>query len=160
VKKKLLGLFLLVFLLAGSSLAFAWWDNLTVTDDTVTIGVGQGVTIQVNLSDQTTGELIPSTAVQKPGDVTEVVLTYDVDLDVTITGTLNLDVTVDNIEIGGASTLSNLVNVTVNNPGTISNTTVTVTITVTLDEPLNQADYDTIKNSDITFDVTFTATQQ
>ncbi len=156
--KKLLLAFAIVLMFGGSALAFAWWDNLETTENDVTIGVGEGVTVSVNLDSQTAGTLVPAGAVPKTGDVTEVVVAFTVSLDSTaLQNPLDLAVVVDNVLIGGETTNAGLVNTVVVNPGTIQNTPVEVTVTVTLDEPASEAIYDLIKNQDITFDVTFTA---
>ena len=158
--KKVLFVVLAVVLFGGSALAFAWWDNLEVAENDVTIGIGQGVTISVNLDEQTTGVLVPSGVVLKTGDVTEVDVEFTVSLDSTdLLNALDLEVLVTNIQIGGSTANAGLVNVVVTNPGTIQNSPAEVTITVTLDMPGSQAVYDAIINEDITFDVTFTASQ-
>ncbi|MFH5882609.1 hypothetical protein [Liberiplasma polymorphum] len=157
MKKKLGVLFLLVVLFSGSAFAFAWWDNLE-TDETVTIGVGQGVTLNVTVGSQTTGNLVPSGVVEKTGDVTEVVLTYNVVLSTATTDPLNLTVEESNVLIDNLATYSSLVNIVISAPATISDTSAVVTITVTLTLPANQTEYDAVANKDITFDLTFTAT--
>lgn len=158
--KKVLALVLIVLALGGSTLAFAWWDNLETTQNNITVGVGEGVTISVDLEDQTAGTLVPSGVVMKTGDVTEVEVEFEVSLDQTnLLSALSLNVDVLNIEIDGDATYASLVNTSIDNPGSIQNDNVTVTITITLDMPDNQTEYDAVANKNITFDVTFTASQ-
>lgn len=159
--KKLVFALLVVALFGGSALAFAWWDQLETSQDDVTISVGRGVTISVNLDEQTTGNLVPSGVVLKTGDVTAVDVEFTVSLDSSdLIDALLLNVSVDNILIDGVDTHAGLVNVAISNPGTIQNTSVEVVITVTLSMPSDQATYDAIANKAITFDVTFEAEQQ
>ena len=154
-------LVLFLVLIGGSAGAFAWWDSLETTENDVTIGVGEGVTISVDLHTQTDGNLVPDGVIMKTEDITSSAITFNVTLDRTdLEEELELLAEVNNIEIGGSDAYALLVNASVDNPGTIQNDSVVVTVTVTLDEPEDQTAYDAIKNSDITFDVTFTASQQ
>ena len=154
-------LVLFLVLIGGSAGAFAWWDSLETTENDVTIGVGEGVTISVDLDTPTDGNLVPDGVIMKTEDITSSAITFNVTLDrADLEEELNLQAEVNNIEIGGSDTYAELVNASVDNPGTIQNDSVVVTVTVTLDEPADQTAYDEIKNSDITFDVTFTASQQ
>ena len=159
--KKIIAVFALFAVLAGTgAAAFAWWDTLSV-DETVTITVGEGVTISVSLEDQTTGNLVPSGAILKTGDVTSVVIDFDVQLDADVISALDLNVSIDNIEIGGDDTHAGLVTVTPSGATSIGGTTpVTVTLTVTLDMPTSEAIYNDIAGENITFDVTFTASAE
>ena len=151
-------LVLFLVLIGGTAGAFAWWDSLETTENDVTIGVGEGVTISVDLDAQTSGSLVPDGVIMKTGDITSSAITFNVTLDPTdLEEELDLQAEVNNIEIGESDTYASLVNASVDNPGTIQNDLVVVTVTVTLDEPEDQTEYDAIKNSDITFDVTFTA---
>ena len=159
--KKLFALLLVVFLFGGSTMAFAWWDQLETTDENITIGVGEGVTISVNLDEQTQGSLVPNGVVMKTNDITEVEVKYTVNLDSNdINEALNFDVSVINLEIGGLDTYKSLVDIVVVSDSTIQNESVDVTLTVTLNMPSNQTEYDAIVNQNITFDVQFNATQQ
>ena len=157
--KKFLVAALLLLMVGSTSLAFAWWDSLETTENEVTVGIGQGVTLQVNLAPQATDKLVPVGAVSQPDQVDEIVLTYNVNLDRTIEEELDLEVEVKNIQIGNSSDNAGLVNVAIGNPGSIENDPVTVTLTVTLGMPGSQAIYEAIKTQNITFDVTFTASQ-
>lgn len=173
MKRKLLGLFLLLFLLGGSSVAFAIWDDLEEPVNDVTVGIGQGVTLQVALgsdsrTNPSTDNLVPAGVVLKAGDVTSVDLVYNVNLDVPSLDDLNLSVSASNVQIGLDATYAGLVNIQVGavdivaTPFTttgVNSTAIQVTVTITLTEPTTQAEYNAIINSDITFDLTFTASQ-
>ena len=158
--KKFIVAALLLLMVGSTSLAFAWWDSLETVENDVTIGIGEGVTISVNLDKQTTGVLVPSGVVLKTNDVTSVDVEFTVSLDRNdLLNELDLAVVVGNIQIDGSTDNASLVNAEVStNPGTIKNSSVDVVITVTLDMPGSQAIYDVIKDQPITFDVTFTAT--
>ncbi len=157
--KKVLAIVLLLFTFGGSAYAFALWDDLDQSTD-VTITVGEGVTLTVNPETFSDGNLIPEGAVQKAGDVTEIVITFTLNLDQVVVEELDLAVTVENLLINNDATYAGLVNTVVVSPTTIHNDEVTVTVTVTLSEPADQTEYDAIKNQNITFDVTFLATEK
>jgi len=158
--RKLSAVVLLLFLVAGSATAFAFWDNLTDETD-VTVTVGEGVTLSVTPDTFSDGNLVPEGVVLKDGDVESIEIEYTVSLDQDILNALDLNVTVSNKLINGSADNIGLVNIDVNpSTTTIQNSDVTVTVTVTLTEPSTQAEYDAIINGDITFDLTFEATQQ
>ena len=151
-----------LFLFGGSTFAFAWWDSLETSDDNITIGVGEGVTLEASTED-TLGDdvLVPSNVVQKTNDVNETVFTYTVELDrgEEVTSDLDLTISVDNIKVGGENA-DDFVNIEY--VETVENFTVTgqsIEIKVSLADvnENNEPDYD-IQSKDITFDVTFTAT--
>ncbi len=158
--KKLLGVLLIVFVFSGTAFAFAYWDSLEANDNDVTVGIGEGVTLSVNLDQQTDGVLVPSGVVMKTDDVTEVEIEYTVSLDRTdLVSALDLAVVVDNIKINNDTTHAGLVSVTPDNPKSIFNDSEIVTLTITLDMPGDESAYDAVNNQNITFDVTFNATQ-
>ena len=157
LRKIALVIALAVFFGGSTAAGFAWWDRLE-EDQVITIPVGEGVTLSVNLDEQTTGNLVPSGVVMKTGDVTEVEVEFTVTLDKTnLLDALNLSVVADNVQIDGSSDYASLVNISISNPGTIQNSAVEVVITVTLTEPANQTEYNAIAGKAITFDVTFLA---
>ena len=161
LKKVALVVALTIFLGGTTAAGFAWWDSLEDSENNVTLPIGEGVTLSVNLDEQTDGSLIPEGAIEKTGDVTEVDVEFTVELNTTdLANELDLSVVVSNIQIGGEDTYASLVNTNVNAPSTIFNSPETVIITVTLDEPVDQTEYDAISNEDITFDVTFEASAQ
>ena len=160
--RKILFVLAIVVLLGGSAFAFAWWDSLE-DNESVTIGVGQGVTLTVNLDEtqETSGDLVPAGVVAQPGQVDEYVLVYDVELDRPIEGTLNLSVIAENILVNNASDLASYIDIDIDAAPTIGNEAIVVTVTVTLnvDSETNAADVEALKDADITFDLTFEATQ-
>ena len=73
---------------------------------------------------------------------------------------LPFNVVKSNVLIGADATHASLVNVVIDAPTTLVDTTLkTVTVTVTLTEPTDQATYEAIINKAITFDLTFTVSQ-
>ena len=165
--KKVLFAVLAVVLFGGSALAFAWWDNLSDTSGTITIGVGEGVTIQASTADvlNPAEKLVPEGVILKTGDVTSVVFEFEVELtqDTDLLAALDLDVTITGLLVGGVDTYNQYIDIDiVVAPETIFNAPVTVTITVTLDmdSETPTAAVEAVQNQDITFNVTFTASEQ
>jgi len=156
--RKLSAVVLLLFLFAGSATAFAWWDTLDRSaSEEVTIGVGTRLSLDAS-TQSAEGNLIPLSANLKEGDVQEVVFTYTLSLDETITGTLPFSVDVNALEVGGVANPFNLVDVDVNTPTEIGNDAITVTITLTILDP-SETDaedaYEAYAGKDITFTVDF-----
>lgn len=158
--KKLLVILGALLVLGGSASAYAWWDTLQQTSNE-TITIGEGVTLNVNATATVPAGkvLVPAGVVLKANDVESVVLTYDVFLDFAATSDLPLTVTASNILINGSATNAGLVNVNISLAQNVVNSTAVVaTVTVTLTEPTTEAEYLAIANQDITFTLTFTAT--
>ena len=147
---------LILVMLGSSATAFAYWNSLQDTAD-VTVPIGEGVTLEVDLGTETPGVLVPEDRALVAGQVEEVVITYTVRLDKQTISSLNFSVVYSNVLIGGSTDHAGLVNIDIQNPTTINNDWVTVTITVTLTEPADQATYLAIINQNITFTLTFTA---
>ena len=79
--KKLFALLLVVFLFGGSTMAFAWWDSLEISDDNITIGVGEGVTLEdVTAADFGENTLVPSGVVTQAGQTNSLSNTYTLDI--------------------------------------------------------------------------------
>ncbi len=159
--KKFLAVIALALVLGGSALAFAWWDNLSANREEV-ITIGQGVTLQVAaVATAPEGKvLVPAGVVLKANDVTEVVLTYNVKLDLEVLTALDLTVSASNIQIGGSSEHEALVTIDIAQAAaTVNNADVLVTVTITLAQPDTEEVYLEIINQDITFTLTFSASQ-
>ncbi len=152
----------LLLIVGGSSVAFAWWDSLDVTEEEITIGVGEGVTLNVSSSNDFNDVLVPAGVVSQEGQVQSYELTYTVNLDRDIDETLNLSVSALNKAIDGDTELGdNYVNVLITHDSTIQNDDVIVTVIITLDMDENDAaDVANVVLKDITFDLEFIATQQ
>lgn len=161
MKKRMLAILLVLFLLGGSAVAYGYWDNLSQEQNNVTLTVGEGVTLEVAVGDQMGANdvLVPAGVVLKANDVTSVALTYNVNLDQAVLSNLNLTVTASNVQINGSTTNAGLVNISVDAPATINSSTVVVTVTVTLTEPADAATYAAVYGQDITFDLDFVAAQ-
>jgi len=164
MKRKLLALLILFVVIGGSAGAFAYWDNLSVDDTNNSITIGNGVNLSFTESVTATTSLVPAGVIIKSGDVTEVVYTYNVDLNEILGSPLTLTVTVDGQAINGNTGLgAAYVGTAVTVGGVASNTgdlngdaTTIVTVTITLNEP-SQADYLLVANQAITFNVNLTA---
>ncbi len=163
MKRKLLAVLIITLLFAGTGVAYGYWDNLVVEENNVTLTVGKGVTLSVTVDSAIPAGkvLVPSGAVLKANDLTQIQFSYTVKLDQTTNSDLNLSVVADNVKINGSTDNAGLVNITItdDNSGKVNSSDVTVTITVTLTEPSDLATYQAIYDQAITFDLTFTATQ-
>jgi len=167
--KKILLAVLAVIVMGGSSVAFSWWDQLSLTkneNNIITIGQGLEIVVEdVVINPATAGTLIPASAVLKAGDTYAIELTYIVKFNATLQEELNLEVTVSNILVNGVENPFDLIAIAVANPGVIQNADVTITLTVTIDDSdLDEADfvaaYLAVANQTITFTVAFAATRQ
>ena len=162
--KGLLLALLVVTLIAGTSMAYAWWDSLTVNraeDNIITIGEGLDLVVATAVIDPLTdGTLIPASAVLKTGDTYQIDIEYTVSLDYTVSTPLNLAVTISNVLINGVADTNTYVIISVSNPGTVGNSDVVVTVSVTLDD--NPADpiaaKAALEGATISFDIEFAAT--
>lgn len=162
MKKRLLALVLVAIVLVGTGFAFSYWDNLQVQQsETITVGEGTNLTVSAVATAPIGKVLVPAGTVMKENDVDSIELTYNVVLDKTALSALALDVTYDNVEVGGETTYANLVNISISPETTsVNDSNVLITVTITLDEPDNATEYEGVANAAITFDLTFTATQQ
>ncbi|MFA6860483.1 MAG: hypothetical protein WCR30_03760 [Clostridia bacterium] len=170
--KKILLAVLAVLVIGSSSVAFSWWDRLTLAENEnniITMGEGLEIVVdEVVINPTEAGNLIPVSAVEKQGDTYSVVLTYTIRFEATLEEELNLSATVSDIKVNEVANPYNLIKVVVANPGTIQNEDVVVTLTVTIDETnvLTEATeaqeraYEAIANKAISFKVTFSATRQ
>ena len=159
--KKIVIAIALLFVVGGSSLAYAWWDSLDKTQSE-TLSIGQGVTLRVAaVATAPAGKvLVPADAVLKADDVTSIVLTYNVDLDLTVVDPLDLSVTATNVEVGGSTANASLVNISISqSSATVNDADVLVTVTVTLSQPADFATYVAVINKTISFDLLFAASQ-
>jgi hypothetical protein len=162
--KKLLVALIAFTAIGGTMSAFAWWDNLEQEQsETLTIGEGTNLVLTETVQAPVGHTLVPAGSVLKLNDVESITLEYTVNLDQTALTALNLGVVADNVLIGTTADATNIVDIdiTLGNT-TVNNNTVTVTVVITLDETKipDQVTYDAVANEAITFDLTFTATQQ
>lgn len=158
-KKSVFVLFLLM-LLGITATTYAFWDKLTNRQNDNTVTIGEGTTIVVNAvaTPEEGKTLIPSGMVLGVNDVEEVVITYYVKLSKEAQNALNLNVTAENITVGGIENPFNLVNVAiVQDNALVNNVDVLVTITVTINTPVNESEYNSIANKQIKFDLVFKA---
>lgn len=168
-KRFIIALLLMISLVVSGFTYAYWASSVTGDSDaavgTVQVGSGDAVTINAVVNDLTTSGqiLVPSGFANDPGEVEQVVLTFSVEWvdDNALTGIVPADITmtVSNVLVDGLS--NSLVNVTpsVSNPTQIAlGSTVTFIINVTLDQPLNVSEYNSVAGKTITFDLTFVTT--
>ena len=162
--RKALVVLLAILVVGGTSIAYAWWDSLTVNsteNNVITIGEGLDLVVANAVIDPLTdGTLIPASAVLKTGDTYQIDIDYTVSLDYAVSTPLNLAVTVSNILIDGVADTNTYVIISVTNPGTVGNSDVTVTLSVTLDDaPADPvAAKLALEGATISFDIEFAAT--
>ena len=159
---------IVILLLVVSVVSYAYWDNLEKEIDSPGITIGEGVTLVVaNPTAVSTGNLVPTGAVLKDGDVVSIEYTYKVSLDKEVVNALNLVVSVADWNLGVGITpeektaLTNgILEVQVAHPNTIHNNEETVTVTVSLnDTNLTEDLYNKIAGKTFTFTLKFVATE-
>lgn len=137
---------------------WAYWDMLKVTkSETITIGEGR-IVVKAEAVVPAGKTLVPAGVIMGVTDIDEINLTYKVKTSAKLGENLSLSVTIENKEIGGDTTYSNLVNIVV---GTYQSTDINsseqvITVTISLTEPANLTEYNAIVNKNITFDIVFT----
>jgi len=159
--KKIIAALLIAIVLGGSAFAYAWWDNLSKTEEE-TLTIGSGVTLEVAaVATAPAGKvLVPESVVLKANDVESITLTYNVKLDQTALNPLTLTVSASNILVAGSATNSGLVNIDITQgSATVNGTDVLVTVVITLTEPATVEVYNAIIDQPITFTLTFSAAQ-
>lgn len=158
--KKLLVALVALVAIGGTVSAYSWWDTLQEeTSETITIGEGTDLVLNVTAAVPTGKTLVPAGVVLTTNDLDQITLTYTVNLTQTALTDLNLSVIADNVKIGGLTTYASLVNIVVTNEATVNSAVDTVTVVVTLTEPADFTAYQAIINQAITFDLTFSASQ-
>ncbi len=159
--KKLVIVALAVVAFGGTMSAYAWWDTLEETQsETLTIGEGTNLILEVNATAPAGKVLVPSGVIMGINDVNEIVLSYDINLSKETQSDLTLNINASNVLIDGAADYASLVNIVISPSTTnINNGVVTVTVTITLSEPTTLEIYEAIFDGNITFDLTFVATQ-
>jgi len=160
--KKLSILAIALFLFGGSTFAFAWWDDLETTDSDIEIGVGQGVTLEIDALDEAEDNLVPASAVEQEGQTDEITLTYTVSLDTDVDEALNLTTEIGDKSFNDDALNDDVINIDINqDEDTIENESVDITLTVTLsdDEDDYTEDVSDYFEANISFNATFTASQ-
>ena len=137
-------LFLIVGLAFTTTSAFAFWKEVTVTNEIEVVTIGEPVKILVtDLNDGNKDlRLVPLGYAIAVGDVEKVIMTYDIGVSRELLNQVILRITVNDILIGDDDTYSHLVKVSVlGEEGGIDldlfNDTITITIIVELLEPID-----------------------
>ncbi|MFH5882607.1 hypothetical protein [Liberiplasma polymorphum] len=177
--KKSLFALLLLFVVAGSSLAFAWWDQLEIDRDE-TIDLGYGVRLEIESVVEDERILVPAGsfyAAYEADYTTEYSFTYVLKLEEPLKeGMLaNLITEITSFEVNGVAytnvpkvftvtievgaSSSETLELTVENAFTDSVNTVTVLVTITLEpqsnEDLTLAEYNAIAGGEVSFNIAF-----
>ncbi len=159
---------LVLFALAVSGTTYAYWASSVngveqTVNNTINIGEGDAVTINVDITDpQTFLTLVPTTVTPGTGETNSIVVSYSVtwNEDALLDGVVNQSITASlgTILVGTAENPAGLISVVANpsNPTEIAmGSTVVFTWTVTMAEPANVTEYNAVANKAITFDITF-----
>lgn len=160
--KKIIAAILIALMLASTTLAFAWWDELTQTEAESNLIIGQGLVLNVEAVAETPeGKvLVPYGYALGLNDVETIELTYSLTLDQEAVVDLDLNITVSDILIGGSTTNSELINFDITQSSyTINTNTVDVTVTISVTNPDTYETYLEIMNQEITFTLTFEASR-
>lgn len=159
--KKIVAIIIIAILLVGTGTAFAYWETSNQkVEETLSVGYGISLEVEAEATVPDGKLLVPVGESLRDNDIEEVVLTYNTKTSETITEGLNLDITASNILIGGLSTYSDLVNIDIEQvSSTVNSSDILVTVTVTILEPSTYEIYSQIVNQNITFTLTFEATQ-
>lgn len=144
--KSLLSIALVLLLVAITSLTFAFWDQLTGSEEgTVNIGEGKRVTITETLAVDANQRLVPSGVVMGTSDVNSITVKYNVAVTELVTG-YHLDVSVTT----GHALL--IANTTI---GEFVNEVAEVTIVFTLGMPADSTTYGQVANQPLTYTINF-----
>lgn len=154
--KKIISFFIFVILFVVATMTSAYWDKLRVTRSAAVV-LGDDVALDVTVKVEPSGSLIPTNAVLKPGDVKEVVMSYDVELNTATSTDLDFEVVASDVKIGGEDTYASFVNIVIDSPTKINATISEVTVTVSISDPDSQEAANALKNQTISFVLTFTA---
>jgi hypothetical protein len=162
--KKVFIVILAFVVLGSSSIAYSWWDSLLIEQaQNGIINLGEGlelVVLPVTINQQTSGNLVPESAILSEGSTHAIELTYTVRLDASVEETFYLLVTVHNIKVNEVENPFGLIYVEASHSPTIANDDVLVALTVRIDdstlreENFEQA-YNLLAGNTITFDVYF-----
>jgi hypothetical protein len=178
--KKLLVIFLFLFVVSGSSLAFAWWDDLTDTQENQDLVLGNGVRLSVDSIVEDERVLVPAGsfyAAYEADYTTAYTFEYNLVLEQALTtGALaNLQAaisafTVDGVAYDNSPTVFTVtisdgsvsetdLDVTFVNAFTDAVSTYTVTVTIELEPQSNttltSSEYDAIANGTVAFTIDF-----
>lgn len=160
--KKLAIVLVALFAFGGTVSAYAWWDQLQVTDSsqTLTIGEGANLSVQATFAPDSGKTLVPNTVMLGANDVTSYDIEYTLVLDKQLAADANLSAVVDSIDVGGNGNPENVISVAVSYDdalqGINADNDIVVTLTVTMIEP-SQTAYAQVADQVITIGVTFTA---
>jgi len=178
--------FLVVGFIFSSTSAFAYWQDVTVSQDVEMVNIGEPIEILVNdiTPNQDGITLVPTGYAMAVGEVDTVELTYEVGVSRELLNSVNLYITATNILIDNDDTYSNLVDVQIMGTSDqavldLYNDTITITVSVRLSEPIDAqeaadsgldntavnvddsvAAFDAIKGQNITFSLQFELQQK
>lgn len=137
----------IIILAISSGVVYAYWDSLTKKND-VHIGIGEGIELMVDVTEQCEGRLVPRTARLKDGDITEVVLKFNATLSSAIKDPATL-----RVEATFTQDFGDLFNIDISHSETItSEEEITIKISFAR-EPENQVEYNLVANQNLVLSV-------
>lgn len=160
IKKIFVTILLVIILFGGTSVAFSYWDNLQESYD-ASVSVGEGVSLKLDVEAKAPegSVLVPLGKNYVTNSVDEIILTYNVYLDMNTTNDLNLDVYASNVLLGGSNEYSNLINIEITQESDfVNNSEVLISVSITVTDPQDYQTYQAIVNQEVTFTLTFEAT--
>jgi len=163
IKKSALPLFygLVLLFLIMSVTTYSYWDNLTQEESNNSIVLGSGVDIvvkTVEVAFPLGKTLIPQGMIKGINDIDEIELQYEVKLSKKVLEALTLEISTNNIIIGGSSTYSSLVGIEIlQSNNNINDDIIYVSVFVSLNSPQDSDAYQNIIGMTIMFDLKFAA---
>ena len=157
IRKKALVGFLSVFVLLITLVSFLNLSFLSAySSNEIVIQAGASIEVENVVKADDNNKLVPLGAILGIDDVDKIEVTYEVKLNNTDKD-LKLNVTVDEILIGGESEYAHLVNIKLVYDDNISSEVSYVNVVITLNMPSNKNEYLSIMNQQITYKLTFQA---
>ena len=159
--KKISIVVIALFLFGGSTFAFAWWDDLETSDDNITIGVGEGVTLEdVAAADFGNDSLVPSGVIEQEEQTDELANTYtlNVNSENEITDSVDLEITIDNVSTGAVDFADQVEFEVTGSAISVDTTTDSNGISVTLENVFNDGffgDFDDGASGDFSYQQEF-----
>lgn len=136
-----------IILAISSGAVYAYWDSLTKKND-VSLGIGEGIELMVDVTEQCEGRLVPRTALLKDGDVTEVVLKFNAALSSAIKEPATLSV-----EAMFTQNFGDLFNIDISHSETITSEEEIIIKISFAREPENQDEYNLVANQNLELSV-------
>jgi hypothetical protein len=159
--KKLITTVAMLLFMGITFISYSYWDSLQKKEN-VNISIGKATTLLVSITENVPEgkTLIPADVLQGINDITSVSIKYSVKLDKIPIVSPALNVEANDIKIGGETTYSDLVVISISKPDIVSGDFADVTVLISLkkqSEGITEEAYNAINSQLITFELIFTA---